>query len=62
MLAACNRKSLTERHCKYSIEDLKENTHKASAHIKTLTILEYYISGFEKLELYKKKIGYGTSE
>ena len=58
----CNRKSWTRRHCKYTIEGLRENVLKALSLIKSSTILRHYKSYLKKMDLYIEKVIYGTEE
>ena len=57
-----NRKSWTKKHCKYSIEDLGKDIPRVLTQIKRSTILGHYTSCHKKMELYREKIEYETSE
>ena len=57
-----NRKSSTRRYCKYAIDGLKEDVSQALSQIKSSTISGHYNNYLKKMDLYKKKLVYGTGE
>ena len=58
----CDRKSWTQKNCKYSIEGSKEDIPKALAHIKRSIILGHYKSCLKKMDLYREKTKYETGD
>ncbi len=56
----CDGKSWTRRHCKYTIDGLKEDVPKALSLVKSYTILGHYKSCLKKMDLYREKLVYGT--
>ena len=56
----CERKSLTCRHCKYTLDELRDDVLKALKQVKSSTILGNYKSFFKKMDLYQEKVRYGT--
>ena len=58
----CDGKSWTQRHCKYSFDGLREDVPKALNQVKHSTILGHYNSCLKKMDLYRKKVQYGTGE
>ena len=58
----CDGKSWTRRHCKYTVEGLREDVPKALILVKSSTILGHYKSCFKKMDLYREKVVYGTRE
>ncbi len=58
----CDGKSLTRRHCKYIIDGLGEDVLKTLSLVKSSTILGHYKGCLKKMDLYRKKVVYGTDE
>ena len=54
----CDRKSQTQKNCKYSIEGLRKDILKTLVQIKKSTILRHYKSCLKKMDLYREKIQY----
>ena len=52
----CDGKSWTRRHCKYTIEGLREDVPKALSLVKSSTILGHYKSCLKKMDLYREKV------
>ena len=58
----CDGKSWTQRHYKYTIEELREDVSKALSLVKSSTILGHYKSCLKKMDLYRQKVVYGTGK
>lgn len=58
----CNGKSWTQRDCKYTLKELREDVPQALHQVKSFTILGYYKSCLKKMDLYREKVQYGTGE
>ncbi len=58
----CDGKSWTGRHCKYTIDVLREDVPKALSLIKSSIILGHYKRCLKKIDLYREKVVYGTDE
>ena len=58
----CDGKSYTQKYCKYSFDGLRKDVPKALNQVKHSTILGHYNSCLKKMDLYRKKVQYGTGE
>ena len=52
----CDKKSWTRRHCKYTLDGLREDVPNALKHVKGSTILEHYKSCLKKIDLSREKV------
>lgn len=55
-------KSWTRRHCKYTLDGLKEDISYALSQAKGSIISEQYKSCLKKMDLYRENVQYGTGE
>ena len=58
----CDGKSWTRCHCKYTMNELRNDIPKALSLVKSSTILGHYKSYLKKMDLYAEKLVYGTDE
>ncbi len=58
----CDKKRWTRCHCKYTPDELREDVPKILKQVKSSNILGHYKSCLKMMDLYRKKVQYGTYE
>ena len=57
----CNAKKWARENCKYSLDNLCRHVPQARASVPNRIILAYFHCYWRKMDLYRKRIGYGSS-